>query len=212
MAEIRWGSAEDRTAETGVDRGVLYIEGLDSGVPWSGLVNVTRSEPEAQLEPVYYDGVIRNYMAYQSPLRYNISALSSPPDFQRCFGLLPLANGFYAANQPHASFGFTYRTKIANDPGGIDYAYKIHLIFQAYAVERPNIYQSVTSTVNVTNRSYEVQTIPVMYEDSKPISYISVSTLDYDAQVISDLEDLLYGTEVSDPTLPTVSEVLSLLE
>ena len=38
MTELIWGETKDRIIETGIDRGVLYIDGF--AYPWNGLVSI----------------------------------------------------------------------------------------------------------------------------------------------------------------------------
>ena len=211
MARLQWDVPTTRTAELGVDRGVVFVEGASSGVAWSGLTRVSRSQPDANMEPVYFDGSIANYFVSRSVTAFSIEALSVPPEFAPCLGRVALKPGFYAANQPIASFGFSYRTLIANDTKGTSYGYKIHIVFQAYAVERTLVRQTVGSTVQLSQRGFDVQTVPVQVDGYNPVSFLTVSSETMSPSSLQELEDVLYGTAGTDPTLPTVSEVVSII-
>jgi len=56
MTAIAWDGVGQRYFETGLDRGVLYLED-GSGVPWNGLTAVDEKVTGAQASPVYWDGV-----------------------------------------------------------------------------------------------------------------------------------------------------------
>jgi hypothetical protein len=211
MAQIQWGVPRTRTVETGVDQGVVYVEGASSGVPWRGLTRVERSNPEADLEPVYFEGYMTNLMRLNSPTTFQLETLSVPKEFMPCLGKVALAPGFYADNQPLKSFGFSYRTLVANDTEGLAFGYKIHIIFQAYASERAVVRQTLAQNPTVVTRTYEIKTIPILIEGYKPISYISVSSESVSPQGLNELEDVLYGTDSTEPTLPTVAEIVEII-
>lgn len=208
MPRLDWGVPRTRTIETGVDRGVLYIEGSTSGVAWSGLTKIERSLPEASLESVYHEGYLANLRRTLSPVTFRIDTISTPTEFQACLGRAELAPGFFIDNQPLKSFGFTYRTRIANDLVGTEHGYKIHIVFQAYASEQPIIRQTVSSNPSVTSRTYNIQTIPIVEEGFKPMSYISINSMHVNPGNLNDLENILYGTDSTEPTLPTFQQII----
>jgi hypothetical protein len=50
-----------------------------------------------------------------------------------------------------------------------------------------------------------------LIEGYKPISYISVSSESVSPQGLNELEDVLYGTDSTVPTLPTVAEIVEII-
>jgi len=54
MPVLVWDKIGDKTFETGLDKGVLYLPD-GSAVPWNGLTAVTEHLTEST-ETVYYDG------------------------------------------------------------------------------------------------------------------------------------------------------------
>lgn len=211
MPQIQWGVPQFRTAETGVDRGVLYVEETDSGVAWTGLKRVERARPEEDLEPIFYDGNLVNLMRTNSPTTFRLETISTPREFMPCLGKVALSPGFYADNQPLKHFGLSYRTLVANNVKGLSYAYKIHIIFQAYASESPVVRRTVSARPEVTQKSYNIQTVPLVSDTYRPISYVSVSSESISPQSLQELEDLLYGTNSTNPRLPTISEIIDII-
>ena len=56
MSRITWGDPGTRKFSTGVDRGVLFVQGHE-GVPWNGLVSVTARSSGGAAVPYYIDGI-----------------------------------------------------------------------------------------------------------------------------------------------------------
>ena len=61
MAVLTWDNVGERTYETGVDRGVLYIPNVngvyDNGVAWNGLTSVSESPTGAEANAMYADNI-----------------------------------------------------------------------------------------------------------------------------------------------------------
>jgi hypothetical protein len=122
-----------------------------------------------------------------------------------------LSPGFYAEDQPIRSFGLVYRTLIANDQEGQEYSYRLNFIFQAYAAERTYTRETVNNQVRVTTRSFDVKAIAQENTNYPPISYISLSPESIAPTPITALEELIYGTDLTDPTMPSIDELITLL-
>ena len=62
MAALVWDKTGERTYETGVDHGVLFVmkedgSGYDAGVAWNGLTGVTESPSGAEASAQYADNI-----------------------------------------------------------------------------------------------------------------------------------------------------------
>lgn len=210
MAVLQWNTLGTRIAETGVDRGVLYVEGSD-GVPWNGLTRVVQDRPDADLTPIHFDGDVVNYKILRAPTSFELDTFSIPPEFWPCLGRVHLANGLYAENQPRQPFGFSYRSLVANDVDGSSYGYIIHIIFRAFAIEKTLTRKTIASSVQLSTRSYDIRPIPIPSEIRAPISHVSIKSYEQSAQDMAALEDILYGTASTSPTIPTLDWLFSTL-
>ena len=54
MPVINWDNVGERTYESGLDRGVLYLPD-GSAVPWNGLTSISE-KVEKSVDSVFYDG------------------------------------------------------------------------------------------------------------------------------------------------------------
>lgn len=207
MTRLMWNVAGERTFQAGIDRGVLYIEGED-GVPWNGLVAVSESPSGGKVTPYYIDGIkYLNHVALEE-FEATIEAYTYPEEFAQCDGSKEVHNGLFATHQPKKSFGLAYRTKVGNDVKGVDYAYKIHVVYNAVAAptDRPN--NTMTGTVDPFNFSWSIFTKPPVFTGYRPTAHFVVDSRETPANLVSYLEDILYGSIEQEPRLPSATELM----
>lgn len=206
MARLTWGAVEDRRYEGGIDRGVLYIDKFD-GEPWNGLVSVKESPVGRDIKSLYYDGV--NFLNRVTPghFRGTISAYSSPELFDACDGTLAVANGLYATEQPRKTFGLSYRTMIGDANGKI-VGYKIHIIYNALANVSDKDYQSISSNPEASPLEWDIVARSVRVPGIRPTAHFILDTTVAYPEVVSAVEDILYGSASEAARLPTANELI----
>lgn len=213
---LEWDKVGDRYYETGVSRGVLYL--LDenneyaNGVVWNGLTAVTESPDGAEANDMYADDI--KYASLRSAEKFNatIEAYTYPDEFMECDGSTEIVKGVTIGQQHRNTFGFCYRTTIGNDTATEkDDGYKLHLIYGATASPSEKNYQTVNDSPEAITFSWEVETTPVNVAGHKPSANIVVNSLKADPTKLKALEDILYGTEDSEPRLPLPDEVATLM-
>lgn len=207
MTQITWNAPGEQIYEAGVDHGVLYIDGID-GVPWNGLISVSESSSGGQVTPYYVDGI--KYLNHQGQEEFEatIEAYTYPEEFGQCDGTVSVQNGLFATKQKRKSFGLSYRTQIGNDTDGIDHGYKIHLVYNATAepTDRPN--NTMSESIEPYNFSWHVLTKPPMFTGMVPTAHFIIDSRETPSDIMVELTDILYGTDVSAPRLPSVTELL----
>lgn len=210
MARIVWTAQGERYFEAGVDRGVLYMP-FDPGVAWPGLISVAENPSGGDARPYYFEG--RKYLNVSSKEEYEATLTSyyAPVEFLECDGVTKLQNGLFITQQPRKPFGLSYRTQIGNDIKGPDFGYKIHLVYNALAgpSTRPN--QTLGASGEASTFSWDITTVPPSITGYRPTAHLVIDTRFTDPEILSDLEDLLYGTDESFSTLPTPDELIDLL-
>jgi len=209
MAKLVWGAAGERTFEAGVDRGVLYVPGF-SGVAWNGLKSVKEAPSGGDPQPYYLDGTKYANVAAAEEFNATLEAFSSPPEFALCEGNLRLAAGLFATQQPRKPFGFSYRSKIGNDVIGLNSGYKLHLVYNALAAPSGRDNNSTSNTIDPLGLSWNISTRPPIAPGIKPTSHFVVSSIEAGTQKMQALEEILYGTTTSAPSLISVSDLLVL--
>jgi hypothetical protein len=205
-----WDDAGTRLFQTGVDRGMLYV-GTSVAVPWSGLASVTESPTGGDAQEYYLDG--RKILSISSSEEFaaKIEAFASPLEFAICAGRVEISPALYVSDQPRQGFGFSYRTLIGNDDLGTDFAYKVHLVYNALAQISDFTHGTVTDKANVSTYSWAVTTTPVVVVGYKPASHFVADSRTVDPLVLAQLESILYGDDSDDPRFPSAQEFLTLL-
>lgn len=214
MAVLTWDQSGERIYETGVDHGVLYLpdpSGLyDSGFSWNGLVSVTEAPSGAESNPQYADNI--KYLDLYSVEEFNatIEAFTYPDEFAECDGTAMPEPGVAVGQQSRKTFGLSYRTKVGNDLNP-DAGYKLHLIYGAKAAPSEKAYTTINDSPEAITFSWEVTTVPIDPGSGlKPTASITIDSTKVDATALAALQDLLYGTVGTDPSLPPPATVLAL--
>lgn len=219
MAVLTWDKAGERYYETGVDHGVLYIPNgtgvYDEGHAWNGLTAVTESPSGAESNPQYADNIKYLNLVSAEEFGGTIEAFTYPLAWEQCDGSATPTPGVSFGQQGRKSFGLSYRTKLGNDLDGQDHGYKLHLVYGALAAPSEKAYATVNDSPEAITFSWEFTTTPVEVgtiagQDYKPTASITIDSTKVDADALSTLEEFLYGTEGTDPSLPSPAEVYAI--
>jgi hypothetical protein len=214
MAVLTWDAVEDRTYETGIDHGVLYIpdEGGDygAGVPWNGLVSVQETPSGAEANAQYADNIKYLNLFSAEEFGGTIEAFTYPDEFAQFDGLATPYDGVMVGQQDRGVFGLSYRTILGNAVEGNAYGYKLHLVYGCQVSPSEKAYGTVNDSPEPITFSWELTTTPVPVTGLKPTSIIVVDSTVVDADALSDLEDFLYGTVSNPATLPDPDAVIAL--
>ena len=215
MSRLLWDQVGEREYETGVDRGVLYLPNnvgqYTNGYAWNGLVTVTESPSGAAASPQYADNI--KYLNLVSTEQFDgtIDAFTYPDEFSECDGTAEPSPGVKLGQQPRKMFGLAYRTRVGNDVDGVEFGYKLHLVYGALAAPSQKAYGTINDSPSAITFSWAITTAPVdAGADHKPTALITVDSVKVDKDALTALEDILYGTAGGDPRLPLPAEVLSL--
>lgn len=218
MSKIVWDKTGERLYETGVDRGVLYVQSngtYPKGVAWNGLTAVTESPSGAEATPLYADNI--KYLNLMSAEEFGctIEAYTYPEEFAECDGSAELAIGVTIGQQTRKPFGLSYRTKIGNDAAGNEFGYKLHLIYGGLAAPSEKAYASINDSPEAITFSWEVTTTPVSVDGHSPTASITIDSTKVEPTKLSALEEILYGKDGegasgTEPRLPLPSEIATL--
>jgi hypothetical protein len=213
MTQLAWDQVGERLYETGVDRGVLYIPdesgAYAEGFAWNGLTTVTESPSGAESNPQYADNIKYLNLLSAEEFGATIEAFTYPDEFGRCDGTAEPTPGIAIGQQSRRQFGLAYRTQVGNDLDGTDHGYKLHLIYGALAAPSEKAYATINDSPEAITFSWEVTTQPVQVANLKPTAQLVVDSTKVDADDLSDLEDILYGTADDDARLPLPDEVVA---
>ena len=215
MSRLKWDRPEERIYETGVDRGVLYILGdggeYSGGCAWNGLTGVTENPSGAEATALWADNAKYLNLLSAEEFGCTIEAYSYPAAFRPCLGKATLTNGVVIGQQARKSFGFSYRTLVGNAPSGTDWSYKVHVIYGCLASPSSVNYTTINDSPEAIQLSWEVTTTPIKLDGMKPTSEMTFDGPTYKKRglmnVLHAIEDVLYGTETSEPAIPTPQQI-----
>lgn len=221
MTKLAWGKTGERRFETGVDRGVLYIPNnvgaYSNGYAWNGLYTVTESPSGAEPNKQYADNRIYVNLRSAEEFAATVESFTYPNEFGQCDGTAEPVAGLAVGQQGRKSFGLSYRTKVGTDLDQ-DAGYKLHLVYGATAAPSEKAYNTVNDSPEAATFSWELTTDPVEVPGTnpmtgkpyKPTAILTIDSTQVDATALATLEDFLYGTAGTDPSLPLPGDVIAL--
>jgi hypothetical protein len=219
MTKLSWDQTGERLYETGVDQGVLYIPNVsgvyNNGYAWNGLTTVTESPSGAESNKQYADNMVYLNLVSAEEFGGTIEAFTYPDEFAQCDGTATPTPGVAVGQQPRKTFGLSYRTKVGNDLAGQDYGYKIHLVWGALAAPSEKAFATINDSPEAITFSWEFTTTPAPVGEISGVTYrptasMVIDSTKVDAGALATLEEFLYGTPGSDPSLPTPAAVIAI--
>lgn len=210
-----WDKSGERFYETGVRKGVLYVQdesgAYPKGVAWNGLTNMTVSPSGAEPTALYADDI--KYLTLMSAEEFGgtIEAYSSPKEFDECDGTAEAAKGVFIGQQNRKTFGMAWQSIIGNDVKGENYGYKLHLVYGALASPSEKSYASLNDSPEVDPLSWEYTTTPVNVDGHKPTAYIVIDSTKADPTKLAALEKKLFGDSAAEAQLPLPNEVITMM-
>jgi len=211
MTRLDWDRTGERFFEAGADQAVLYINGL-SGVSWSGLVGFSHTQSGGESSPRYLDGVKISNRTAPEEFEGTLEAYTYPTEFERCDGTARADNGLRITKQRRKPFNMAYRTKIGNDVDGLDAAYKLHFLYNLTAEPTDRSYKTLTDQTEPLTFSWKVTSRGVAVSGYRPTAHFYIDTRDIPSGLLQDLEDILYGTDTTDASLPEPDELFFMFD
>ena len=142
--KLVWDEAGKRFFESGVSRGILFVQDSDGtygdGVAWNGLTAVNHSPEGGELTDFWADNIKYASIRSAEQFKGSIEAYTYPDEFAECDGSKEAMNGgtgvpgMYYGQQARKRFGFAYRSSIGSDtqdPSDANAPYKLHIIYNA---------------------------------------------------------------------------------
>lgn len=185
---MEWDPTRDY--ESGLDRGVFYLSDRP-GEPWNGLVSVKENPSGADEQTRYIDGVKTHFRRRVGEFSGSIEAFTYPESFYE---------DVLSQRRPK-NFGLSYR--ISSLKGS-----KIHLV-----------YNVLISPVGISYKQMETETfqwdfttLPIPVPGARRSSHLVIDTTKAYPSTVTNLENILYGSDVETSRLPLPEEVLNIFE
>jgi hypothetical protein len=187
MTKLLWNQ---RQYESGVDRGVLYPK-TGAGEAWNGLVSVDETPTGSEHKPIYVDGRLVSQRRTREHFSGSIGAFTYPRSFQE---------NVLTQRRPK-SFGMSYRVGAGKNT-------KIHLVYNVLVA--PSSFNYETDETQPFRWDFTTLAIPI--SGTLIGAHLIIDAGIAYPETISDLEDVLYGTDETLPRLPLPGEVLQIFE
>ena len=216
MAKLVFDEVGTRIYETGVSKGVLFVQdetgAYPKGVAWNGLTAVNESPSGAEANDQYADNMKYLSLTGAENFEGTIEAFSSPKEFDVCDGMAEIAKGVKAHQQNRKSFGFAYQSIIGNDIKQNEYGTKLHLWYGCKAAPTERAHSTVNDSPEPANPSWSITSTPVDVPGNRPTSVLTIDSTKATPEKWKALIDAIYGTDSSEPYLPTPAQVIQLMK
>jgi hypothetical protein len=221
MTELVWDQIEDRKFQTGIERGVLHSASdatmawtpfaclLHPAVAWNGLVSVVES-PSRESKVYYQDGVKALERFVSSSYSAKIQAFTYPDVLEELMGNRRMNSGVYLHDQREALFHLAYRTRVGSAQDGVDYGYKLHLVYNLLINPGDVTFNSISDQIAPNTFEWTVTGTPLMW-GAVPFNHISIDSRDVDPAWLAPIETDLYGTPTAKPRMPNPFPILDSL-
>ena len=216
MAKLKWDQTGERFYETGTSKGVLFKQKKNGdyaeGVAWNGLVGVSQNPDGAEENPLYADNIKYLSLFSAENNKGTIRAYTYPEEFEECDGSVAIAPGVHVGQQNRVPFGLVYSTVVGNDTEGSGFGEKMHFIYNAKVSPSERAYETINEDPDAIELSWDYTTTPVDLSDLglDPSAGVTVSSVEVGEDKFKALQDLVYGSNSQEPTLPTIQEIVAL--
>lgn len=200
MTALVWDETGKHFYETAISKGVFY-DSSGKGTSWNGLTSMEESVSNS-IQPIHFDGLKFNDIVTIGDFQGILKAWTYPDEFLPYEGIIEEQSGFFVANQPQSTFGLSYQTKIGNDLVGLEYGYKIHLLYNLTALPSQRTYQTLAQDPNPFEFEWTITGIPEEIENYRPTVHVIFDSTRLDPWMLEDLEEVLYGGADNDAYLP----------
>lgn len=215
MSKLVWNQTGERLYETGVEQCALFLQDASGrypkGVAWEGITNVTETPSGAEPTKLYANDSVYATLMSAEELGGSIEAYMYPDEFAACDGSASVAKGVKIGQQTRQAFGLAYKTLIGNDVVGTAYGYKLHIVYGCMASPSEKAHATVNDSPEAQTMSWEFTTTPASVTGHKPTASIEIDSTTADPAKLAELEAMIYGSDNSEPSLPTPDEIIALM-
>lgn len=205
MTSLVWDNTIARVYEAGVEKGVFYPSN-GSGIVWNGLLSVSENLVGGELRSNSLDGIAYLNSVGSQTYQAIVRAFSAPEEFSPCIGDVEIVPGFALTRQKRSRFGFSYQTGVS------DNNYKIHLVYNALASPTSRSYATKNDSSTPVNLEWKIDATPIEISGHRPAAHFIIDSSKVPSYAIAALEDIMYGSSELNARLPSITEVLYILQ
>lgn len=183
MTRLSWTSRE---YDSGLSYGVFYPQNTP-GESWTGLVSVQEAEPYSENQVRYVDGQKMYVGGRRGEFSGTIEAFTYPSSFFDD----PLTQRL------KKRFGLSYRVSD-----------KIHLVYNIL-IKSPS---HTTQQLDTDPFSWDFTTLAIPIPGNRMSAHLIIDERKAYSWTLTQLEDILYGSDTADARLPSPEEVLAIFD
>lgn len=207
---LKWDDPNERFYAHGLDRGVLYIPGLNP-IPWNGLKEFDEGSSPGDTSMMYRDGVVYLADADAGDFTASLKAMFYPDEFGVCLGMPQVTDGMFVDNQKPKRFSLSYRSLVGSGTNGDMFGYQIHLVYNCIASIGARSRQTIGKDTDPVEFNFDIVCTPVKMTGFRPTAHYVIDTRNMAGSKVAELETLLYGDDVEPGVLPDPEAIFDLL-
>lgn len=216
MAKLTWLEDGKRKFKVGVDKTVLFVKDVENktwknGVAWHGVTSVNDGAGGADENKYFANNRCYATVRGMETLEPSIEAYYSPDEFDECDGCVEAAPGLKLTGQTRVPFSFAYRKWIGEDSEGTRSDYEIHILYNMTASPTEETADTINESVDLETMSWDCSATPIEVSGYEPTARMVIVASRCTAANLKALEDMLWGTDNDNSTLPLPDQVIALL-
>jgi len=188
MTRLSWEDVGEFKA--GLSRGVFYPT-AGPGVAWNGLISVEEDNSDLTSTIFYVDGRKVHNVGKLGWFSGTISAYHTPEKFMQDVVL----------NRRKPTFGMSYRVET-------DSSAQIHLVYNVMLTPG----EQTRQYTDATQLSWDFTTKPFTVPYAASSAHLIIDVGEVYSSVLSEIEDIIYGSDALSPSLPSPEEVCAIFE
>jgi len=189
MTRLNWDDISSRRYQVGVDR-VVFYNSTGIGEAWNGVVSISEDSDDKSQSAIHLDGLkLVNRMRYGS-FSGTIESFTTP---------------YELTSYPPKTFGLCYRVLTES-------THILHLVYNAKPVMAAASHTSMSDTPELLLYSWDFTTQPISTGPNRRTSHLILDFTDTEPDLVSEIEDALYGTYDEQARLPGIDEILAIYE
>jgi hypothetical protein len=160
---------------------------------------------------MYFDGDKIYDNIFYDDYSATLNVLTYPDEFLPFDGVAAIGKGLFAEDQKPSRFSLSYRTRVGDDLKGAESGYKIHLVYNLTAIPDATSYSTISGDADPIEFSWDVSGIPEVISGYNATAHAILDTRKVNKYLLSDLYDIIYGTDTVAPRLPGLNELTNLV-
>lgn len=190
MVAIEFTTPFEKNVVSGLDRCVIYT--YNDYEPWFGIVSIDSNQTDGEITTTYLDGAGNRFQTTLTGFEANAVCYNFPEAIET------------------QDFGMCYRVYTNESLS----EYELHLVYGCSAKIDSLNFVTLTRDPNIQYFSFDISTTPkyIPIKGYQPGSHLIIRTDKLWKEAIFEIESKLYGSDEEDPRLPSIEEVIEILE